>query len=100
MFAALIVLGNFSMNLFAPLVFSSVVATMVSRSFFGIKPWYTVSSFDFTSITQLPWFVFLGILTGATGAAFLKMLHWTEGAFNKLRAPIYIRLNRSSLRAV
>ena len=34
-FAALIVLGNFSMNLFAPLVFASVVATMVSRSFFG-----------------------------------------------------------------
>jgi CIC family chloride channel protein len=43
-FAALIVLGNFSMNLFAPLVFASVVATMVSRSFFGIRPWYTVPS--------------------------------------------------------
>ena len=36
-FAALIVLGNFSMSLFAPLVFASVVATMVSRSFFGIQ---------------------------------------------------------------
>jgi len=31
-FSALIVLGNFSMNLFAPLVFSSVIAAMVSRS--------------------------------------------------------------------
>ena len=61
-FAALIVLGNFSMNLFAPLVFASVVATMVSRSFFGIKPWYTVPPFDFTSVTQLPWFVLLGVV--------------------------------------
>ena len=59
-FAALIVLGNFSMSLFAPLVFASVVATMVSRSFFGIQPWYTVPPFEFTSLTQLPWF-------GATG---------------------------------
>ncbi len=33
-FASLIVLGNFSMNLFAPLVCASVVATMVSRSVF------------------------------------------------------------------
>ena len=41
-FAALIVLGNFSMNLFAPLVCASVVAAMVSRSFFGIEPWYQV----------------------------------------------------------
>src|SRR5947208_11946299 len=63
-FAALIVLGNFSMGMFAPLVFSSVVATMVSRSFFGIRPWYSVQAFEFTSVTQLPWFLTLGIVTG------------------------------------
>ena len=52
-FAAQIVLGNFSMNLFAPLVFSSVVATMVSRSFFGLHPWYEVPPFDFNSLTAI-----------------------------------------------
>src|SRR5579863_8064946 len=63
-FSALIVLGNFSMNLFAPLVFSSVVASMVSRSFFGLAPLYEVPNFDFASLTKLPWFLVLGILTG------------------------------------
>src|SRR2546430_14361318 len=87
-FAALIVLGNFSMSLFAPLVFASVVATMVSRSFFGIEPWYTVPAFEFRSVTQLPWFLFLGILTGGAGAAFLKLLQAAEEAFKKLRVPI------------
>lgn len=91
-FAALIVLGNFSMSLFAPLVFASVVATMVSRSFFRIGPWYHVPPFEFTSLTQLPWFLFLGLLTGAMGAAFLRLLSHTEAAFDKLRAPIYLRL--------
>ena len=91
-FAALIVLGNFSMNLFAPLVFASVVATIVSRSFFGIQPWYTVPPFEFTRLTQLPWFVCLGIVSGAMGAAFLKLLRSSEEAFKKVRAPIYIRL--------
>src|SRR5437762_6726856 len=91
-FAALIVLGNFSMSLFAPLVFASVVATMVSRSFFGIRPWYSVPPFEFTSITQLPWFLSLGILTGAAGAAFLKLLNRTEALFNTLKAPIYLRI--------
>ncbi len=91
-FASLIVLGNFSMNLFAPLVFSSVVATMVSRSFFGIKPWYTVPPFEFTSVTQLPWFLLLGVLAGALGAAFLTLLHRSEDLFQKIKAPIYIRL--------
>jgi CIC family chloride channel protein len=91
-FAAQIVLGNFSMNLFAPLIFSSVVATMVSRSFFGISPWYSVPPFQFTSLAQLPWFVCLGVLSGAAGAAFLKMLNASEGLFKTLRAPVYIRV--------
>src|SRR2546430_12832814 len=80
-FAALIVLGNFSMSLFAPLVFASVVATMVSRSFFGIRPWYNVAPFEFTSLTQLPWFLCLGLVTGAMGAVFLKLLNRTEDLF-------------------
>src|SRR5215471_16312767 len=96
-FAALIVLGNFSMNLFAPLVFASVVATMVSRSFFGIRPWYTVPPFEFTRITQLPWFLCLGVLAGAMGAAFLKLLNATENAFKKIRGPIFIRLGLGGL---
>ena len=91
-FASWIVLGNFSMNLFAPLVFASVVATMVSRSFFGIKPWYSVPAFEFTSIAQLPWFLLLGICCGLMGAAFLKMLQRAEEGFKQLKVPIYVRL--------
>lgn len=91
-FAALIVLGNFSMSMFAPLVFASVVATMVSRSFFGIRPWYSLPAFEFTSVTQLPWFVCLGVLSGAMGASFLKLLNQAEAAFKKLQAPVYLRL--------
>jgi H+/Cl- antiporter ClcA/CBS domain-containing protein len=91
-FAALIVMGNFSMSLFAPLVFASVVATIVSRSFFGIKPWYTVPPFEFTKLLQLPWFVCLGILSGGMGAAFMKLLNRAEAGFKKMAAPIYVRL--------
>ncbi|HXU77021.1 MAG TPA: chloride channel protein [Methylomirabilota bacterium] len=91
-FAALVVLGNFSMSLFAPLVFASVIAAMVSRSFFGIRPWYTVPPFEFTSLTQLPWFLSLGLVTGVAGALFLRLLNLSEEAFKKLRAPVYVRL--------
>jgi CIC family chloride channel protein len=96
-FAAHIVLGNFSMNLFAPLVFSSVVATMVSRSFFGLHPWYEVPSFDFENIAQMNWFLLLGILAGGLGAAFLKMLRFSEELFNRLSWPIFARLALSGL---
>ncbi len=91
-FAALIVLGNFSMNLFAPVVCASVVAATVSRTFFGINPWYTVPPFDFTRISQLPWFIMLGGAAGLMGAAFLKLLHGSEDIFAKIRAPVFVRM--------
>jgi CIC family chloride channel protein len=91
-FASLIVLGNFSMNLFAPLVFSSVIAAMVSRSFFGIEPWYKIPPFPAATLPQLPWFVLLGALCGVVGALFLKLLRLGEEQFRKLNWPVYLRL--------
>ncbi|MCX7722801.1 MAG: ClcB-like voltage-gated chloride channel protein [Verrucomicrobiae bacterium] len=91
-FAAMIVLGSFSMNLFAPLVFASVIAAVLTRSFFGIRPWYVVPEFDFTSLSQLPWFVLLGLVAGALGALFLELLNLSEARFNRLGAPVYARL--------
>lgn len=96
-FAAQIVLGNFAMNLFGPLVFSAVVATMVSRYFFGIKAFYEVPSYDFTYFSQLPWFVVLGVASGFLAAGFLQLLRWSEDAFAQLKWPIYWRLALSGL---
>jgi CIC family chloride channel protein len=96
-FASLIVLGNFSMNLFAPLVFSSVIAAMVSRSFFGIEPWYKIPPFPAATLSQLPWFVLLGVLCGVVGAVFLKLLRLGEERFRKLNWPVYLRLTLAGL---
>jgi CIC family chloride channel protein len=91
-FSALVVLGNFSMNLFAPLVFSSVIAAMVSRSFFGIAPWYQIPPFPPATLPQLPWFVLLGVICGAVGACFLKLLRTGKEQFRRLNWPVYVRL--------
>jgi len=91
-FAAAIVLGNFSMNLFGPLVFSAVVATIVSRHFFGIDPWYVVPHYDFTDLRQLPWFVVLGGFAGFVGAIFLRMIHYSGAWFKKLPVPDFMRI--------
>ena len=91
-FAAQIVLGNFSMNLFAPLIVASVVSTMLSRYFFGIRTFYEVPQFDFTNLAQLPWFLVLGIASGVLAAVFQKLLHQSELLFQKLKLPLYGRM--------
>ena len=90
-FAAQIVLGNFAMNLFAPLVFASVVATIMSRSFLGQAPLYEVPAIDFTN-DQLVWFLLLGVLCGLMAALFQKALRSSERWLGNTRWPIYLRL--------
>jgi CIC family chloride channel protein len=96
-FSALIVLGNFSMNMFAPLIFASVVATMVSRTFFGIQPWYQIPAFPEVRPLQLPWFLLLGILSGVAGAFFLKVIQLGRTEFGKYPLPVYVKLALAGL---
>jgi len=91
-FAAQIVLGNFSMSLFAPLVFASVVATVVARNPLTPHAWAHVPDFDFTSLSQLPWFLPLGFASGLCGAGFLKLLRRIDGVTRKLPMPMYVRI--------
>ena len=101
LFAALVLVGNFSMNLFAPLVMASVVATMVSRFWFGIEPWYALpESIDYgqaARLSQMGWFLVLGIISGAGGAFFLKSIQNAQSATGKYAWPSWAKLGLAGL---
>ena len=91
-FAAQIVLGNFSMNLFAPLVVSSVIAAVLPRAVFGSAHWFDAPSFEFTRLGQLPWFPLLGMVAGVAGAGFMTALQLGEKTFNRWTLPLPARM--------
>ncbi|HVY69898.1 MAG TPA: chloride channel protein, partial [Verrucomicrobiae bacterium] len=91
-FAALIVLGSFSMNLFVPLIFASVVATMMSRTFFGIEPFYHAPNIEFQHLSQLPWFLVLSVLSGMLGATFQILMDRGRDYFQKSKVPEHLRV--------
>ena len=101
LFAALVLVGNFSMNLFAPLVMASVMATMVSRFWFGIEPWYELpESIDYgqaARLSQMGWFLVLGIISGAGGAFFLKSIQNAQSATRKYAWPSWAKLGLAGL---
>jgi CIC family chloride channel protein len=96
-FSAQIVLGNFSMKLFAPLLVASVVSSVLSRTFFGLSHWFDAPQFEFTRLGQLPWFLLLGIGTGVLGAVFLRTMRAVEELFARLPVPLYVRLGMAGL---
>lgn len=97
LFVAEILLGSVAMETFGPLVFSSVVATLTVRGILGSDPLYKIPAFGLHSAWEfVPCFI-LGLLSGTIAAWFLRFLRLSEGAFSKLRVPLFLKLGFGGL---
>lgn len=91
MFALEIVLGDFGLATFSPIVISSVVATAVSRHYLGDIPAFIVPKYELVSAWEFPIYVSLGIFCAIVAVAFTKTLYWTEDRFDALKFPDYLK---------
>lgn len=94
LFVAEIILQSVAMESFGPLVFASVIATLTSQHFLGSEPLYEVkiASVRLQSNLEIPLYLLLGIVAGLIAPLFLRLLRWSESAFEKLNAPAYVKL--------
>lgn len=91
-FVAEIVLGSMAMEAFGPLVIASVVATLVTRSFYGADAIYRAPDFVLNSNWELGAYLLLGLASGLAVPLFLRLLKLGERAFELLRLPAPARL--------
>ncbi len=91
LFAVEIILGDFAVAQFSPIVISSVTATVVSRHFLGNFPAFVVPSYSLSSPFELFNYVILGFLAGVVAVSFIKMLYFSEDFFDKIALPDYIK---------
>jgi CIC family chloride channel protein len=91
MFALEIVLGDFGLATFSPIVITSVVATAVSRHFLGNTPAFLVPPYRLVSAWELPLYVLLGLFCALVAVAFTITLYKMEDAFDGLKFPEYLK---------
>jgi len=91
LFAVEIILGDFAVPQFSPIVISSVTATVVSRHFLGDFPAFIVPAYHLFSPLELINYLILGVLAGFTAVAFIKGLYGMEDFFDNMKAPQYIQ---------
>ena len=91
MFALEIILGEFGLATFSPIVISSVVATAVSRHFLGDSPAFIVPSYELISAWEFPLYIVLGLFCSAVAVAFTTVLYRFEDAFEAIRFPEYFK---------
>jgi CIC family chloride channel protein len=91
MFALEIVLGDFGLATFSPIVISSVAATAISRYFLGDAPAFIVPAYELISAWELPLYVILGLFCALVGVTFTKALYRLEDMFDGLKFPEYLK---------
>jgi len=91
LFAVEIILMDFAIAQFSPIVISSVMATVVSHTFEGKFAAFVVPGYQLVSPQEIGFYFVLGGLAGIVSFLFIKLLYWCEDLFdNKLKLPEYI----------
>jgi CIC family chloride channel protein len=91
MFALEVVLGDFGLATFSPIVISSVVATAISRHFLGNAPAFLVPAYELFSAWEFPLYVMLGLFCALVAVSFTSVLYRFEDLFDGMKFPDYLK---------
>ena len=81
LFAVEVILGDFAVSAFSPIVISSVLATVVSRYYLGDVPAFEVPPHEFVSAWELGPYVVLGLLAAGVALTFKRLVYGLEDRF-------------------
>lgn len=91
LFAMEVILRDFGVSQFSPIVVASVSATVVSRHFLGDFSAFTIPSYELVSVYEMIPYVFLGALSAFAALAFINILYKTEDLFERIRIPDFLK---------
>ncbi len=79
------------MSAFVPIVIASVIASTMSRAWFGDNPAFLVPDFQITSYWEIPAFALLGLTCAIVAIAFQTSLIGTDWVARHFRIRDYFR---------
>jgi len=90
-FAIEVLLSELQVPVFGNIVVSAVAASIVSRIFLGSRPAFEIPGYVMHSPWEILLYILLGLLAAFVGVLFIRMLYFTEDAFDRLAVPLWIK---------
>lgn len=91
LFAHEVILGHYAMRAFVPIVISSVVATIISRLYFGDVVAFTIPDYQITSFWEFPAFAILGLVCALVAVLFQFALIGADFVSRNINIPLVLR---------
>ncbi len=83
-FAMEVIVMEYTIAGFAPVILAAVSATALTRSVFGAEPAFSVPSVNLASLYELPYLLVMGLVIGALAAGFIASLKWITETGNRI----------------
>ncbi len=91
-FALEVILGDFTIRTFSPVILSSVLASVVSRAMLRDQPAFIVPPYQLVSAWEIPLYILLGGFAGIVAVIFTRTLYMSEDFFDhKVKIPGYLK---------
>ncbi len=91
LFAMEIILSDFGISQFSPIVISSVSATVISRHFLGDFPAFVIPHYELVNVFEMIPYTILGVLAAFVALAFINILYKTEDIFESIPIPGFLK---------
>jgi len=91
LFALEIILGDFGVAHFSPIVIASVAATTVSHHYIQDVQTFQIPHYQLVSPWEFIPYAILGVVTGIMAVVFIRVLYKTEDIFDDLEIPLYVK---------
>jgi len=91
LFALEIILADFGLMSFSPVVLASVTATTISRHYFGDLPAFIIPEYALTSLWEFFFYPVLGVLAGLIAIIFTSVIYGAEDLFERIPLPGWLK---------
>lgn len=91
LFSLELIVSDFGLSSFTPILVSAVAATAISRHFHGNITEFALPQFTMVSLWEFGLYLILGLIAGGVGFIFSRSLYRADDLFEKTRIPQWIR---------
>jgi CIC family chloride channel protein len=92
LFTVEVIIGEYSVLQFTPIVISAVIATVVSRYYWGSEPVFSVPDYQLISSWEFVPYILLGLISGFLALGLMRLLFATEDRFERWKnVPVWLK---------
>lgn len=91
LFALEVILGEFKLESFSPVVIASVISNVVWHELWGAEPVFHIPAYTIVNLVEIPLYLVLGILCGIVGVNFGKTLTLAEEWAERFPVPEWLK---------